>query len=100
MMSARIFIHCDSAALSVGAELVADAVAAQAHQRGLDVAILRNGSRGLFWLEPLVEVETAQGRVAYGPIAVDEVASLFDADFVHGGDHPKALGRIDDVAYL
>jgi formate dehydrogenase iron-sulfur subunit len=99
-MTARIFIPCDSAALSVGAERVADEIAAQAHQRDLDVAILRNGSRGLFWLEPLVEVETAQGRLAYGPIEVGDVASLFDADFIHGGAHPKALGRIEEIAYL
>jgi len=99
-MSVRIYVPADSAALSVGAERVADAIASQARQRGLDIAILRNGSRGLFWLEPLVEVETAQGRLAYGPIEPGDVASLFEAGFVDGGAHPKALGKIEDLPYL
>jgi formate dehydrogenase iron-sulfur subunit len=99
-MSARIYIPGDSAALSVGAEKVADAVAREAHRRGLDIAIVRNGSRGLFWLEPLIEVETPQGRLAYGPIDAEDVPSLFDADFMKGGAHAKALGRIEDVPYL
>src|SRR3984957_5395450 len=99
-MSIRIFVPADSAALSVGAERVAEAIAAQARQRGLDVVVIRNGSRGLFWLEPLVEVETAQGRLAYGPIAPADVVGLFDAGFVEGGAHPKSLGRTEDIAYL
>jgi formate dehydrogenase iron-sulfur subunit len=99
-MSVSIFVPIDSAALSVGAEAVARAIAEEARRRGVDVTIVRNGSRGLFWLEPLVEVETAQGRVAFGPIAADEVASLFDGKFFEGGAHPKALGRPEDIPYL
>jgi formate dehydrogenase iron-sulfur subunit len=99
-MSVRIFVPADSAALSVGAERVARGIADEARRRGLDVAIVRNGSRGLFWLEPLVEVETAQGRLAYGPVDASEVASLFDANFVDGGAHAKALGRIEELPYL
>jgi formate dehydrogenase iron-sulfur subunit len=99
-MSVKVFIPADSAALSVGAERVAEAIAAEARRRGLDLAIVRNGSRGLFWLEPLVEVETAQGRLAYGPIAPGDVVSLFDAGFLDGGAHPKAFGRTEDIAYL
>ena len=75
-------------------------IAREARQRGSDVEIVRNGSRGLFWLEPLVEVETEHGRLAYGPIGADEVASLFDAGFMSGGAHPKALGRIEELPYL
>jgi formate dehydrogenase iron-sulfur subunit len=99
-MSVKIYVPADSAALSVGAERVAEAIAAEARRHGLDLAIVRNGSRGLFWLEPLIEVETAQGRLAYGPIAPGDVASLFDAGFLDGGAHPKALGRTEDIAYL
>ena len=67
----------------------------------LDVAIVRNGSRGLFWLEPLVEVETAQGRLAYGPIAPGDVASLFDAGFLDGRRASQgARHATEDIAYL
>jgi formate dehydrogenase iron-sulfur subunit len=99
-MSVKIYVPGDSAALSVGAERVAIAIAREARGRGLEVAIIRNGSRGLFWLEPLVEVETESGRLAYGPIGADEVASLFDAGIVTGGAHPKALGPIEELPYL
>ncbi len=50
---------------------------------------MRTGSRGLYWLEPMVEVETADGRIAYGPVEPADVASLFDAGFLAGGAHPK-----------
>src|SRR5580704_5586704 len=99
-MSVRVFVSADSSALSVGADRVADAIRDEARRRGLDIELVRTGSRGLFWLEPLVEVETAAGRVGYGPIAVGETAQLFDADFLGGGAHPKALGRVDDIPYL
>ncbi len=61
---------------------------------------MRNGSRGLFWLEPLVEVETAAGRIAYGPLRAQDVAGLFEADFLHGGAHALRLGLTDEIPYL
>ena len=79
-MSARVFVSSDSSALSVGADRVADAIRDEARRRGLDVELVRTGSRGLFWLEPLVEVETAAGRVGYGPIAPGETAQLFEGE--------------------
>ena len=57
----RVFVPKDSAALAVGAEAVAGAIADEAARRGLAVEIVRTGSRGLFWLEPMVEVETGGG---------------------------------------
>src|SRR3984957_15109760 len=99
-MSVRVLVPADSSALSVGADLVADAIRDEARRRGLDIELVRTGSRGLFWLEPFVEVETAAGRVGYGPIAAGETAQLFDADFLGGGAHPKALGRVEDIPYL
>jgi formate dehydrogenase iron-sulfur subunit len=99
-MSVKLYVPSDSAALSVGADAVARAIAEEAARRKLDMAIIRNGSRGLFWLEPLVEVETADERLAYGPIEEGEVASLFEAGFLSGGAHAKALGRIDAHPYL
>ena len=99
-MSARVFISADSSALSVGADLVADAIHDEARRRGVDIELVRTGSRGLFWLEPLVEVETPAGRVGYGPIAPGETAELFEAGFLSGGAHTKALGRVDEIPYL
>ena len=99
-MSSRIFVPADSAALSVGADAVASALAREARLRGVDLSIVRTGSRGLFWLEPLIEVETREGRVGYGPVTAEDAASLFDAGFLAGGAHPKALGRVEKIPYL
>ncbi len=99
-MSARIFIPADSSALSVGADGVAAALAGEGRLRGVELSIVRTGSRGLFWLEPLIEVETPEGRVGYGPVAAENAASLFDAGFLTGGGHSKALGLVEDIPYL
>ncbi len=69
----------DSAALAVGADEVAAALHAEIARRGLALELVRNSSRGLFWLEPLVEVDTAQGRVGYGPVTPEDVPALLDA---------------------
>ena len=69
-----IYVPRDASALSLGAEAVARAIVAEARHRGLEVRVVRNGSRGLFWLEPLVEVVTPSGRHAYGPVTAADVA--------------------------
>lgn len=99
-MSVRVYVPCDSGALSMGAERVAKAIRAEAERRGLVIELVRNGSRGLYWLETLVEVGTADGRVAYGPVKVADVASLFDADFLHGGAHALHLGITEQLPWL
>jgi formate dehydrogenase iron-sulfur subunit len=96
-MSVRVFMSADAAAASVGADAVARTVSNEAARRGVAIDIVRTGSRGLLWLEPLVEVETAQGRVAYGPVRPGDVASLFDAGFLNGAPHALAHGRVDDL---
>jgi formate dehydrogenase iron-sulfur subunit len=96
----RIFIPRDSGALSMGAEAVARAVAVEVASRGADATIVRNGSRGLYWLEPMVEVETAAGRVAYGPVAATDVPGLFEAGLLKGGKHALRLGPTEKIAYL
>ncbi|MGH7498211.1 MAG: formate dehydrogenase, partial [Gemmatimonadales bacterium] len=78
----RVFVPRDSGALSVGAEDVARGIAAEAVLRGVAVELVRNGSRGLYWLEPFVEVETAGGRIAYGPVTESDVAGLFQGGFL------------------
>lgn len=99
-MSVTIYVPCDAAALALGADQVAKAITAEAKKRGEDIRLVRNGSRGMVWLEPLVEVETAQGRVAYGPVAASDVASLFDSGFLAGGTHALALGVTEEIPFL
>jgi len=99
-MSVTVFIPGDSAALAVGANRVAEAIVREATSRNLDVRIVRNGSRGMLWLEVLVEVRTEHGRIAYGPVKASDVASLFDAEFLTGGEHRLCLGPTKDIPFL
>jgi len=99
-VSVRIYIPRDSAALAVGAERVVKAFQAEIAARGLDATIVRNGSRGMHWLEVLVEVETPAGRVAYGPVAAKDVAGLLDAGLLEGGDHPLCHGLTEEFGWL
>jgi formylmethanofuran dehydrogenase subunit D len=96
----RIFVPKDAAALAVGADKAAARIAAEAHARGLPVEIVRTGSRGMFFLEPLIEVETAQGRVGYGPVSASSVASLFDAGLLTGGAHSLRIGKPEEHPFL
>jgi len=100
MSRITLYVSRDAAAQSVGANEVAAAIAAEAARRGLDINLIRNGTRGLLWLEPLVEVVTSEGRVAYGPVSADEVAELFDAGFTHGKPHARSLGPVEQMPYF
>lgn len=99
-MIPTIFIPRDSAALAVGADKVAEAVAAELARRGQKARIVRTGSRGLHWLEPMVEVLTERGRCAYGPVAPADVRSLVDSGLLTGSQHRLWLGRADDLPFL
>ena len=94
----KVYVPRDSAARSVGADAVATALWARAQDLGIQ--IVRNGSRGLLWLEPMVEVETPQGRIAYGPVSDADIDSLVAASFHTGGEHPLRLGDIAQHPYL
>jgi formate dehydrogenase iron-sulfur subunit len=95
-----IYVPDDSGALALGAEKVAAAIAAELADRGIAARVVRNGSRGLYWLEPMVEVQTDAGRFAYGPVAASDVKGLFEAGFIHGGQHRKWLGKTKDLPFL
>jgi formate dehydrogenase iron-sulfur subunit len=99
-VSVTIYVPCDSAALSLGANEVADAVVREAGSRNLDVQLVRNGSRGMLWLETMVEVATDAGRIAYGPVTEGDVASLFEAGLATGGEHALRLGKTDDLPWM
>ena len=100
MSTAIVYVPRDAAAVSVGADRVDTAIRRVAENRGIDLRIVRNGSRGLLWLEPLVEVATASGRIAYAPVAEDDIESLFDAGWLDGGAHALRLGDIERHAYF
>jgi formate dehydrogenase iron-sulfur subunit len=94
-VSARVYVPRDSAARSVGADEVAARIAQLA-----DVEIVRNGSRGMLWLEPFVEVETPAGRVGYGPVAPDDVEALLGAGMLDGAEHALCHGLVDEMEWL
>ena len=96
----RIYVPCDAAALAMGADAVARAIERQIVERRIEAVVVRNGSRGMFWLEPLVEIETAQGRVAYGPVSPEAVDGLFNAGFLDGRKHDLYLGLTEEIPYL
>ena len=92
----KIYLPLDSAAVALGADEIAHAIEKHAHAKGVAVTLVRNGSRGMVWLEPMVEVENPKGRLAFGPMTLADVPALF-------GDlsaHPKALGLTEDLPWL
>jgi formate dehydrogenase iron-sulfur subunit len=99
-MSTVVYVPRDAAALSVGAERVAAGIAREAASRGIDLTLKRNGTRGMCWLEPLVEVVVGSERYAYGPVTERDIPGLFAADFLHDGAHALRLGRVDDIPYF
>ena len=100
MNAVTVYVPRDSAALAVGADEVAAALVAECQRRGLAMELVRNGSRGLFWLETLVEVATPLGRVAYGPVNPEDVAGLLDAGLLQGGEHALRQGVTEQIPFL
>ncbi len=103
-MRTSVYVPCDAAALSVGAEQVAQAIAVEAERRNAPIHLVRNGTRGLTWLEPLVEIATPNGRHAYGPVSAEDVSALFEADFLNppaeNGGHALHLGLTEELPLL
>src|SRR5262249_17427487 len=95
-----INVPCDSSALALGADKLAAAIVNEAAQRGIAIELIRNGSRGLLYLEPLVEVQTPARRVGHADVDASALASLFDAGFVEGKAHPRAVGLVEEIPYL
>ncbi len=98
-MKLRLFVSRDAGAIAVGADDVAAAITSAARKRNIDVEIVRTGSRGLYWLEPMVEVQTTAGRVAYGPVATSDVTVLFDA-MLCDASHPLRQGLAEEIPWL
>ncbi|HEY0520027.1 MAG TPA: NADH-ubiquinone oxidoreductase-F iron-sulfur binding region domain-containing protein [Ilumatobacteraceae bacterium] len=93
--STVVFVPRDAAARAAGADAVAAALSKDPR-----INVVRNGSRGMLWLEPMIEVVTDAGRVAYGPVAAADVPALLDAGLSTGGDHRLRLGLTDQLPWM
>jgi formate dehydrogenase iron-sulfur subunit len=98
-MTMRLFIPRDAGAVAVGADKVAVAFEQAAATSGIAVEIVRTGSRGLYWLEPMVEVATSYGRIAFGPVAESDAPSVLEA-ILSGDTHPLGLGLPEEIPWL
>jgi len=98
-MMMRVYVSRDAGAVAVGADDVALALEQVASKRGIAIETIRTGSRGLYWLEPMVEIATPKGRVAFGPVGTSDIASLVDA-FASESAHPLRLGVSEDIPWL
>lgn len=96
----KLFIPCDSVARAVGADEVSDALVAEAERRQLPLDIQRTSSRGLYWLEPLLELDSDAGRRGFGPLTAEDVPALLDALSGDATNHPLALGLVEELPYL
>lgn len=95
-----VYVPRDTAALAMEADEVVLAIEREAQRRNIAIRIVRNGSHGMLWLEPLAEIATSSGRIAYGPVQVEDVEGLFEAGWLQGGAHPLHLGPTNEIAYL
>ena len=94
------YLPLDAASVAVGADDVAVALADALRRRGETAIIVRTGSRGMFWLEPMLEVATPEGRIAYGPIEPSDIDPLLDAGLLQGGEHALRLGRPEEIDFF
>lgn len=99
-MSLRIYVPMDTTAVALGADAVAEALELKAAERDVEIELVRNGSRGAFFLEPLVEVEHDGRRLAFGPVTTDKVPSLLDALGADPAAHELCLGPAEDIPWL
>jgi formate dehydrogenase iron-sulfur subunit len=99
-MSVTVYVPREATARALGADAVARALQEEAGRRGLAIRLVRTGSRGLFWLEPLIEIETPQGRIGYGPVKSADVPGLFEAGALQGHPHRLCQGPVESIPYL
>jgi formate dehydrogenase iron-sulfur subunit len=95
-----VYLPGDSGALSVGADSVARRLQQECLARGIDIRLVRTGSRGMYWLEPLLEVQTPAGRVGYGPVTASDIPRLLDAGMLQGDADGLRVGDPDDHPWM
>ncbi|MFM8212428.1 MAG: formate dehydrogenase beta subunit [Actinomycetes bacterium] len=96
----KVFVPIDDAACSVGANEVAQEIQNQAKSKNIEIEIIRNGSRGMLWLEPLVEVEIENVRYGYANVEESKVKELFESNFLTNKTHPLSIGEVDNHEWL
>ena len=101
----KIYVPRDTTSCSLGADLIADAIQKAIESSQLPLQMVRNGSRGLYWLEPMIEIETEQGRVAYGPVTPEKINKFmaekcWEKSVQERESHPLCLGLTEDIDYL
>ena len=99
-MGACVYVPDETTANSLGAGRVAQTLADAIASQGVDAKVLRNGSRGAFHLEPLVEIEAAGERLGFGPVRPEQAAALVDGGRLADRSHPLCLGPVDDIPFL
>jgi formate dehydrogenase iron-sulfur subunit len=100
MSAVRIYIPGDAAAVACGADELAVASITFADKRNQAIEIVRNGSRGMHWLEPMLEVVTDKGRIAYGPVELGDAESVLDAMLAGGGAHILRVGDPESHPFM
>ncbi len=97
----KVYVPQDTTAKSLGADSIAQAINDYALANDVSVELIRNGSRGIFWLEPLVEIETPQGRIAYGPVTEDKIDQLLNSGLLDANqDSDLCRGLTEEISYL
>ncbi|MCW5688433.1 MAG: NADH-quinone oxidoreductase subunit NuoF [Pseudolabrys sp.] len=100
MSTIRIYVPGDAAAVACGADDIAKTIRDLAGKKNVAVQIVRNGSRGMHWLEPMLEVATPEGRIAYGPVEPSDAESVFEAMLANGGEHRLRVGKPEDQPFM
>ena len=100
MSATRVYVPRETAAVSMGANELSVEIERLAKQAGESIQLVRNGSWGASWLEPMVEVEAGDSRIAYGNVTTEDVADLFEAGFLQGDDHARRLGPTHEIPYI
>ena len=100
-----VFVPQDTTALALGSDGIASLLTQLSKSRGLDLNLTRNGSRGMFWLEPLLEVDLEGIRVGFGPMTLSDVPSVLIAlesntNEVSDINHPLFLGPVENIEYF
>ncbi|WP_017904900.1 formate dehydrogenase beta subunit [Pseudomonas asplenii] len=99
-MMPNLYLPADSLARAVGADEIAAAITTRASAGNLQLDLRRTSSRGLYWLEPLLEIDSPRGRLGFGPVSAADVPSLLDALQGDPSAHPLALGLVEELPYL
>jgi formate dehydrogenase iron-sulfur subunit len=96
-----IYVPRDTTAVSLGADAIATTIETIAKQKQLPLQVVRNGSRGLYWLEPMLEIQTERGRVAYGPMTAADLDQFMAQEcWLENENHPRYLGLTEEIPYL